>query len=153
MATDTTAPGGAASTIVQLRSVTVRFGGLLALGGVDLDVARASAGHPRPQRRRQDHLFNVVAGDLVPTDGSVVIKGVDSTRLPSRHRPRLGRRPHLPEGPVVPGLSVADNLYLAVVGRRGRHLSLWRTAATRSTASGPVPPPRRCGWSATCRRR
>ncbi|HEX7131636.1 MAG TPA: ATP-binding cassette domain-containing protein, partial [Iamia sp.] len=44
MAPDATAAGGIdgghPSTVVQLSSITVAFGGLLALGGVDLDVAR-----------------------------------------------------------------------------------------------------------------
>jgi branched-chain amino acid transport system ATP-binding protein len=128
MATDTTAPGSTASTIVQLRSVTVRFGGLLALGGVDLDVDQGQRlAILGPNGAGKTTLFNVVAGDLVPTGGSVVIKGVDSTRLPSRHRPRLGVARTYQKARSFPGLSVADNLYLAIVGRRGRHFSLWRT--------------------------
>ena len=35
-------------------------------------------------------LFNVIAGDISPTAGRVVIKGIDCTELPARFRPRLG---------------------------------------------------------------
>jgi branched-chain amino acid transport system ATP-binding protein len=102
----------------------------LALGGVDLDVAQGERlAILGPNGAGKTTLFNVVAGDLVPRDGSVTIKGVDCTHLPSRHRPGLGCGQDLSEGALVPGLSVADNLYLAVVGRRGSHRKLWPGAA------------------------
>jgi len=61
----------------------------------------------------------------------VTIKGVDCTLLPSRHRPRLGVARTYQKARSFPGLTVGDNLYLAVVGRQGRHRSLWRTATDR----------------------
>jgi len=129
MAPDATASArsgdGDDGTVVQLRSVTVAFGGLLALGGVDLDVARGQRlAILGPNGAGKTTLFNVVAGDLVPTQGSVTLKGVDCTRLPSRYRPRLGVARTYQKARSFPGLTVADNLYLALVGRRGRHLSL-----------------------------
>ena len=129
MAPDTTAPkGGSTGTVVQLNSVTVVFGGLHALGGVDLDVAPGERlAILGPNGAGKTTLFNVVAGDLTPTSGSVRIKGVDCTHLPSRSRPRLGVARTYQKARSFPGLSVADNLYLALVGRRGHHLSLWRS--------------------------
>ena len=129
MAPDATASSGVndgdTSTVVQLSSITMAFGGLLALGGDDLDVDRGQRlAILGPNGAGKTTLFNVVAGDLVPTQGSVVIKGVDCTRLPSRHRPRLGVARTYQKARSFPGLTVADNLYLALVGRRGRHRSL-----------------------------
>jgi branched-chain amino acid transport system ATP-binding protein len=123
MTPNTTPPGeGSAVGIVQLRSVTMAFGGLLALGGVDLDVTRGQRlAILGPNGAGKTTLFNVVAGDLEPTEGTVTIKGVDCTYLPSRHRPRLGVARTYQKARSFPGLTVADNLYLALVGRRGRH--------------------------------
>jgi branched-chain amino acid transport system ATP-binding protein len=134
MAPDTTAPkGSSVGTVVELRSVTVVFGGLRALGGVDLDVAPGERlAILGPNGAGKTTLFNVVAGDLAPTSGSVRIKGVDCTRLPSRSRPRLGVARTYQKARSFPGLSVADNLYLALVGRRGHHLSLWRRGSDRT---------------------
>ncbi|MBA2532730.1 MAG: ATP-binding cassette domain-containing protein, partial [Nocardioidaceae bacterium] len=76
--------------------------------------------------------FNVIAGDIVPKNGSVSIKGVDCTHLPSRHRPRLGVSRTYQKARSFPGLTVADNLYLAVVGRHGRHRALLPRVGDRS---------------------
>ncbi len=55
---------------------------------------------------------------------SADIMGVDCTYLPSRHRPRLGVGRTYQKARSFPGLTVADNLYLAIVGRQGRHRTL-----------------------------
>jgi len=133
MAPDTTAPrDGSNASILQLRSVTVTFGGLRALGGVDLDVTQGQRlAILGPNGAGKTTLFNVVAGDLTPTTGTVAIRGVDCTHLPSRHRPRLGVARTYQKARSFPGLSVADNLYLALVGRRGRHTALWPRRSDR----------------------
>jgi branched-chain amino acid transport system ATP-binding protein len=111
--------------VVELRSVVVAFGGLLALGGIDLDVAQGERlAILGPNGAGKTTLFNVVAGDLAPKEGSVTIKGVDCTHLPSRHRPGLGVGRTYQKARSFPGLTVADNLYLALVGRHGRHRAL-----------------------------
>jgi branched-chain amino acid transport system ATP-binding protein len=121
----TTRADEATDSVVQLRSVVVAFGGLLALGGIDLDVAQGDRlAILGPNGAGKTTLFNVVAGDLVPRDGSVTIKGVDCTVLPSRRRPQLGVARTYQKARSFPGLTVADNLYLAVVGRYGRHRGL-----------------------------
>jgi branched-chain amino acid transport system ATP-binding protein len=134
MTTDTTtAARPDVEQVVQLRSVVVAFGGLLALGGIDLDVARGERlAILGPNGAGKTTLFNVIAGDLKPKEGSVAIKGVDCTLLPSRHRPRLGVARTYQKARSFPGLTVGDNLYLAVVGREGRHRALWRTATDRA---------------------
>ena len=125
MAPRTTTTANSGDPTVQLRSVTVAFGGLLALGGVDLDVAQGERlAILGPNGAGKTTLFNVVAGDLAPTQGTLKIKGVDCSRLPSRYRPRLGVARTYQKARSFPGLTVEDNLYLALVGHRGRHLSL-----------------------------
>jgi branched-chain amino acid transport system ATP-binding protein len=132
MASESTAPvggerlGGEHAVVVQLRAVSVACGGLLALGGVDLDVARGERlAILGPNGAGKTTLFNVVAGDLVPTTGTVHLQGRDCTRLPSRHRPALGVARTYQKARSFAGLTVEDNLYLAVVGRRASHHRLW----------------------------
>jgi len=125
MATSPTTNAVDADPVVALRSVVVAFGGLLALGGIDLDVAQGERlAILGPNGAGKTTLFNVVAGDLVPRSGSVAIHGVDCTLLPSRRRPGLGVARTYQKARSFPGLTVADNLYLAVVGRHGRHRGL-----------------------------
>jgi branched-chain amino acid transport system ATP-binding protein len=122
-------PGAQHDVVLAARSVVMRFGGLVALGGIDLDVARGERlAILGPNGAGKTTLFNVIAGDLRPTRGTVVIKGVDCTALPSRMRPGMGVARTYQKARSFPGLTVSDNLYLALLGKHGRHRALWRSA-------------------------
>jgi branched-chain amino acid transport system ATP-binding protein len=117
------------TTLLKLSSVSVRFGGLVALGGIDLDVAQGERlAILGPNGAGKTTLFNVVAGDIRPTTGHVSIKGVDCTSLPSRRRPSLGVARTYQRTRLFAGLTVEDNLYLALVGSQGRHRAMRRTS-------------------------
>jgi branched-chain amino acid transport system ATP-binding protein len=114
--------------LLWLESVAVAFGGLLALSGVDLEVAQGEQlAVLGPNGAGKTTLFNAIAGDIAPTEGRVVIKGVDCTFLPSRLRPQLGVARTYQKTRLFGGLTVEDNLYLAQTGKQGRHLALWRS--------------------------
>jgi len=113
--------------LLRLESVAVAFGGLRALGGVDLDVAQGERlAVLGPNGAGKTTLFNAIAGDITPTEGRVLIKGIDCTSLPSRLRPQLGVARTYQKTRLFAGLTVEDNLYLAQTGKVGRHLPLWR---------------------------
>ena len=123
--TEATVPVAAesAGTILRLRGVCRRFGGVQAVRDVDLDVAhgerRAILG---PNGAGKTTLFNLIAGDFQPTSGTIDLMGTDVTNLPARVRPRLGVARTYQKSRLFPGLSVEDNLYLAIVGRAGGRL-------------------------------
>lgn len=111
-----------------LEDVTKAFGGLVAVDGVDLDVPHGQClGLLGPNGAGKTTLFNLVAGDLHPTSGRIMIDGVDATLMASRRRPQLGVSRTYQRTRLFGGLSVRDNLYLAQAGKRGRHRSLWRS--------------------------
>jgi branched-chain amino acid transport system ATP-binding protein len=139
MTTDATAPTFEPHRpLLRLESVTVAFGGLLALRDVDLEVRSGERlAILGPNGAGKTTLFNAVAGDIAPTSGRVIIAGVDCTMLPSRMRPKLGVARTYQKTRLFPGLTVEDNLYLAQSGKQRRHLSLWssqRDADLRITA-------------------
>ena len=144
---------------VQLRDVVVRFGGLLALGGVNLDVARGERlAVLGPNGAGKTTLFNVIAGDLHPTSGTIVINGVDCTTAPSRQRPKLGVARTYQKTRLFPGLTVEDNLQLAWIGKHGESPSLSPSGLRGAGRDAARAAARRCGWltnstpsSATCR--
>ncbi|MGI9641206.1 MAG: ABC transporter ATP-binding protein [Acidimicrobiia bacterium] len=117
-----------ADVLVQLESVAVAFGGLRAIDGVDVAVARGERlvilG---PNGAGKTTLFNVIAGDITPTEGTVTIRGIDCTHLPSRLRPRLGVSRTYQRTRLFDALTVEDNLYLAQTGKYGSHYGMWRT--------------------------
>src|SRR4029079_6517892 len=80
-----------AEPILRLRGVGRRFGGVLAVRDVDLDVA---AGERRailgPNGAGKTTLCNLISGESPPTTGSIEVFGRDVTRLPARARPHMG---------------------------------------------------------------
>ncbi len=118
-----------AEPVLRLRGVGRRFGGLRAVDGVDLDI--------RPGDRRtilgpngagKTTLFNLIAGEMPPTEGTIELFGVDVTHAPVRSRAKLGLARTYQQSRVFTGLSVEDNIYLAALGVRTGHLFPLRSA-------------------------
>jgi branched-chain amino acid transport system ATP-binding protein len=112
-----------AETVLSLRGVGRRFGGVQAVENVDLDVyageRRAILG---PNGAGKTTLFDLIAGDLPPSSGTITILGEDMTHRPARSRMKLGLSRTYQKSRLFLGLTVEENLYLAVVGREGGHL-------------------------------
>jgi branched-chain amino acid transport system ATP-binding protein len=112
-----------AEPILRLRGVGRRFGGLIAVRDVDLDIApgerRAILG---PNGAGKTTLFNVIAGDFPATSGRVEMFGEDLTVRPARHRARLGLARTYQQSRLFPGLTVEDNIYLSILGAEGEGL-------------------------------
>lgn len=101
------------------------FGGVIALRGVDLDVAQGERlGILGPNGAGKTTLFNIVAGDFAPTKGTVEISGTDVSTAPARTRPAMGLSRTYQKTRLFPGLTVADNLFVAVIGKVGGHLRM-----------------------------
>src|SRR6266700_2940537 len=77
--------------LLEMHDISVRFGGLQALGDVSVDV---EVGHVTgligPNGAGKTTLFNVVTGLLAPNGGRVELDGVDITRRKPHQRSRLG---------------------------------------------------------------
>jgi branched-chain amino acid transport system ATP-binding protein len=121
--TETAVHAEGVAPALRLRGVGRRFGGLYAVRDVDLEVIpgerRAILG---PNGAGKTTLFNVVAGDLPPTSGSVELFGRDVSDEPARKRAKLGLARSYQQSRLFLGLTVEDNIYLAIVGVRGGHL-------------------------------
>jgi branched-chain amino acid transport system ATP-binding protein len=107
---------------IALAAVTRRFGGLAAVRGVTLAVP---AGQRRailgPNGAGKTTLFNVICGDFPPSEGQVALYGQDVSALPAWRRARLGVGRTYQTSMPFGGLSVRQNLFVAVQGaRRGR---------------------------------
>jgi branched-chain amino acid transport system ATP-binding protein len=111
-----------AEPILRLRGIGRRFGGLHAVRDVDLDVMhgerRAILG---PNGAGKTTLFNVISGDVGPSSGTIDFLGEDVSVLPPRARAKLGMGRTYQKSRSFLGMTVEDNLYLAVLGTRSGH--------------------------------
>jgi branched-chain amino acid transport system ATP-binding protein len=115
--------------LLELENVVVAFGALRAIDGVSLQV---SAGERRaiigPNGAGKTTLFNAVTGMLSSTTGRMRLRGRDITRLRVHRRAALGLGRTFQITSLFAGLSVGENLQLAVRGLSRRKLSLFGSA-------------------------
>ncbi|MFN4100342.1 MAG: ABC transporter ATP-binding protein [Pararhodobacter sp.] len=108
-----------------LTGVGRRFGALHAVRDVTLTIR---AGERRavlgPNGAGKTTLFNTICGDFPPTSGSIVYFGQDISRLKPHKRARLGIGRTYQSSLLFSGLTVLENLYLAVRAARSGRFSL-----------------------------
>ena len=111
-----TAPETMPGTSVGLsaQDVVVKFGGLVALGGVGVEapVGRITA-LIGPNGAGKTTLFNVCCGFQKPDDGVVLLDGRDVTALSPARRARLGLGRTFQRMELFGSLSVRENVELA----------------------------------------
>lgn len=128
-----TTAGEASRTILETRDVALHFGGVKAVDGVSLEVPKGGiTGLIGPNGAGKTTFFNVVAGFLEPTAGTVILGGEDITDLPVWARVRRGvaRTFQTPHG--FPELTVYENLMVAPVDQGAEGIVgslLWRREA------------------------
>jgi branched-chain amino acid transport system ATP-binding protein len=109
------APGapGAADDVaaLEVRGVTVRFGGVAAVTDVTLRVRSGSVtGLIGPNGAGKTTLFNVISGLQRPDHGQVLLAGADVTRARPHRRARLGLARTFQRLELFGTLSAADNV-------------------------------------------
>jgi branched-chain amino acid transport system permease protein len=100
--------------ILEVHAVTKRFGGLQALGGVDLAVREGEIfGLVGPNGSGKTTLINVISGFYPLTSGTITVDGAEIGRVPAHVIARRGvaRTYQIPR-PFV-NMSVLDNVALA----------------------------------------
>jgi len=103
-----------------LRDVTVRFGGVVALDGVGLDVGTGElCGLIGPNGAGKTTLFDVISGVRHPDSGKVHLDGVDVTSASAVRRARSGLHRTYQRAQVFGWLSVEDNILAALEWQGG----------------------------------
>jgi branched-chain amino acid transport system ATP-binding protein len=99
------------STLLEIRGLTRRFGGLTAVNAVDLDLAEGElVSIIGPNGAGKTTLFNLMTGLDDPDAGTVKLDGNDITRLSSDKLAALGIARTFQHGRVFANLSVLDNV-------------------------------------------
>ena len=122
--------------VLEVRGLAKAFGGLRAVDGVDLTVARGSiTGLLGPNGSGKTTVFNLIDGTVATKSGQVILAGrpIGRRARPARAHAGLARTYQLPR--LFPSLTVVENL--VVPQRRLSSARLWRrrvTAAERARA-------------------
>ncbi len=108
--------------LLRLVNVTKRFGGIVAVDRVSLDIGRAElVGIVGPNGSGKTTLFNLINGVYKPDEGRIYFDGVDVTDIPPYARARMGiaRTFQIPR--PWGALTVRENVAIgAMFGRGGR---------------------------------
>lgn len=120
-------PDPTAEIALSLRNVGRRFAALHAVRDVTLDVRvgerRAILG---PNGAGKTTLFNTICGDYPPTSGTITLHGEDITHLSAHQRTRKGIGRTYQTSLLFNGLTVEENIFLAVRGAKSGRFSFLR---------------------------
>jgi branched-chain amino acid transport system ATP-binding protein len=112
--------------LLESDRLTIRFGGHAAVDDVSCGFAAGTlTAIVGPNGAGKTTYFNLLSGQLRATSGRVLLEGKDITSLPASARARrgLGRAFQLTN--LFPGLTVHENVRLAVQATAGRGHDLW----------------------------
>ena len=109
------------TALLELRGVSKSFQGLRALDGIDLDIAAGERiGLIGPNGSGKTTLINCIAGRLLPSAGTIRFDGRDISTWPAHRRAHLG----IARGFQIPqpfaGLTLLENLLVALEFGRER---------------------------------
>jgi branched-chain amino acid transport system ATP-binding protein len=112
---------------LEIRDLHKSFGALAVTRDVNLVLERG-ARHALigPNGAGKTTLVNLITGVLQPSAGQVLLEGEDITRLPQATRTRRGIARTFQINQLFRGLTVLENVYLAVAERDGVCNHLWR---------------------------
>ena len=132
--------------LLQVQNVSRRFGGLVAVGDVTLEVGRGEIlGLIGPNGAGKSTLFGLIAGALLPSAGRILFDGHDVTDLPAPERCRRGIARTYQVVKSFDSMSVLDNVVVGALVRypkasqaRAKALDVIEFAGLSGRATAPA---------------
>jgi branched-chain amino acid transport system ATP-binding protein len=119
-----------AEIALETSALTKRFGGLVAVDGVSLRVARGAVHCViGPNGAGKTTLINLLSGDLSPTSGQIRLGGEDITSLPPYRVSKRGIGRSYQKTNIFPEFTVFENCWLAAQSRLPSAMRFFRPAA------------------------
>ena len=117
------------STLLEVKGLMKSFGGVTATDDVHLDVTKGEI-HAiiGPNGAGKTTLISQLSGALKPDAGTVLLNGADITNTPAYKRAKLGITRSFQITSLVMGMSVLDNVALAVQANDGHSYKFFKPA-------------------------
>jgi branched-chain amino acid transport system ATP-binding protein len=97
--------------LLEIRNLGKRFGGLVAVSELDLDVGQGEIfGLIGPNGAGKTTVLNMVGGTFLPTSGKVIFRDEDITRFPPYRRARRGIARVFQRNVLFSSLTVLENV-------------------------------------------
>ncbi|MCS7101166.1 MAG: ABC transporter ATP-binding protein [Burkholderiaceae bacterium] len=118
-----------AECLLRARGISRRFGGLLAVQDVSLELLQGEV-HAviGTNGAGKSTLINVLAGEIAPTAGTVELLGRDVTHLSQPRRALAGLGRSYQRSTIFPQFTVLENCRLAAQARLPRPWAFWEDA-------------------------
>ena len=118
-----------APVLLRGRDITRRWGGLVAVDRVGIELARGSV-HAviGTNGAGKSTLINILSGEIAPSGGSVELLGQDVTSWAQPRRARAGLGRSYQRNTIYPTFSVFENCRLAAQARTQQPWAWWRDA-------------------------
>ena len=119
-----------ADVLLRGHALTRRWGGLVALNQVSLELERDTL-HAviGTNGAGKSTLINILAGEVAPSDGQVELLGQDVTAWSQPRRARAGLGRSYQRNTIYPTFSVLENCRLAAQARTPKPWHWWQSAA------------------------
>ncbi len=122
-------PSSSGETLLRGRDIVRRWGGLVAVDRVSIDLARGSV-HAviGTNGAGKSTLVNILSGETPPSSGTVELLGEDVTAWTQPRRARAGLGRSYQRNTIWPGFTVFENCRLAAQARVQRPWAWWQPA-------------------------
>ncbi|MFB4165855.1 ABC transporter ATP-binding protein [Alteribacillus sp. JSM 102045] len=106
--------------ILEIEAISKRFGGLEILKDISFNVSQGERiGIIGPNGAGKTTFFNLLTGDLTPSDGNIRFRGTSITNEPNYKRARRGIVRTFQKNNLLVTLSILDNLLLVLQRKHG----------------------------------
>jgi branched-chain amino acid transport system ATP-binding protein len=118
-----------AQILLRGKNLTRRWGGLVAVNNVSLDLARGSV-HAviGTNGAGKSTLINMLSGEFPPSSGEVELLGQDISQWPQPRRARAGLGRSYQRNTIYPSFTVLENCRLSAQARHQQAWKFWRNA-------------------------